>query len=38
MVMGEDTVGACGKPFALSEAVCVCVCQCVRVCVQISQH
>lgn len=25
MVMGEDTVGACGKAFALSEGVCVCV-------------
>ena len=31
MVMGEDTVGACGEAFAQSDGVCVCVCVCVCV-------
>lgn len=28
MVMGEDTVGACGEAFAVSDGVCVYVCVC----------
>lgn len=28
MVKGEDTAGACGKAFAVSDGVCMCLCVC----------